>query len=103
MAVNQEPQVFLFLSELLGRRIVDPEGRPVGKVLDLTGNIGETYPPVTDILLRSAADGKTFLFPWRRLAEVNGKLVTHPIQPDDFRAPALRAGELFLKETLLDK
>jgi CBS domain-containing protein/sporulation protein YlmC with PRC-barrel domain len=103
MAINQEPQVFLFLSELLGRRVVDPQGRPVGKVLDLMGNIGEIYPPVTDILLRLAADGKILLFPWRRLAEVNGELVTHPIGPDDFRAPELRTGELFLKETLLDK
>ena len=89
MAINQEPQVFLFLSELLGRKIVDSEGRPLGKILDLTGNIGEIYPPVTEILLRSATDGKIVLFPWRRLAEVNGKLVAHPIQPDDFRAPAL--------------
>ncbi len=65
MAVNQEPQVFLFLSELLGRKIVDSEGRPIGKVLDLTGNIGEIYPPVTDILLRSEKDRKIVLFPWR--------------------------------------
>jgi magnesium transporter len=103
MAINHEPQVFLFLSELLGRKVVDSEGRPVGKILDLTGNIGEIYPPVTDILLRSAKDGKIVLFPWRRLAEVNGKIVAHPVQPDDIREPTLRSGELFLKETLLDK
>lgn len=103
MAVNQEPQVFLYLSELLGRKITDSEGRPVGKILDLTGNIGEIYPPVTEILLRSAADGKIVLFPWRRLAEVDGKLVAHPLQPGDFRAPVLHPGELLLKDTLLDK
>jgi magnesium transporter len=103
MAVNQEPQVFLNLSELLGRKITDSEGRPLGKILDLTGNIGEPYPPVTEILLRSAADGKMVLFPWRRLLEVNDRLVAHPLQPGDFRDPVLRQGELLLKETLLDK
>ncbi len=92
MAVNQEPQVFLYFSELLGRKIIDSEGHPVGKILDLTGNIGEIYPPVTEILLRSATDGKIVLFPWRRLAEVDGKLVAHPVQPEDFREPALRTG-----------
>ena len=56
MSVNYEPQVFLFLSELLGRKIVDSEGRPIGKVLDLTGNIAEIYPPVTDILVRLEKD-----------------------------------------------
>ncbi len=103
MAVNQEPQVFLNLSELLGRKIMDSEGRPVGKILDLTGNIGEPYPPVTEVLLRSAADGKIVLFPWRRLLEVNDRLVAHPLQPGDLRAPVLRQGELLLKDTLLDK
>jgi magnesium transporter len=103
MAVNQEPQVFLYFSELLGRKIIDTEGHPVGKILDLTGNIGEIYPPVTEILLRSAADGRVVLFPWWRMVEVNDMLVAHPLQPGDFREPVLRPGELLLKDTLLDK
>ncbi len=103
MDMNQEPQIFLNLSELLGRKVFDSAGCPVGKILDLTANIGEIYPPVTEILLRSATDGKIVLFPWRRLAEVEGKLIADPLQPGDLRAPNLRAGELLLKDTLLDK
>ena len=103
MAVNTEPQVFLFLSELLGRIIIDSGGRPVGKILDLTGNIGEIYPPVTDILLRLRKNRKIVLIPWRKTAEVNGTLVAHSLQPEDFREPVLRPGELLLKDTLLDK
>lgn len=103
MAVNQEPQVFLYFSELLGRKIVDSSERPVGKILDLTGNIGEIYPPVTGVLLRTVADGKLVLFPWQRLTDEDGKFVAHPIQPGDFRAPQLRPGEMLLKDTLLDK
>ena len=103
MAVNQEPQVFLYFSKILGQKISDSEGRPVGKILDLTGNIGEIYPPVTEILLRSAGDGRIVLFPWRRLAEVDGTLIAHPLQPGDFREPVLHPGELLLKDTLLDK
>ena len=103
VAVNPEPQVFLFLSELLGRKIVDSEGRPIGRVLDLTGNIGEIYPPVIDILLRLKGNKKNVLFPWRRIAAVNGTLVAHPLRPEDFREPVLRPGELLLKDTLLDK
>lgn len=102
MTVNQEPQVFLYFSELLGRKISDSEGRPVGKILDLTGNIGEMYPPVTEILLRSS-DGRIVLLPWQHLAEVNGKLIAHPVKKGDFRAPVLRPGELLLKDTLLDR
>jgi magnesium transporter len=103
VAAKPEPQVFLFLSELLGRRIVDPEGRLIGRVLDLTGNIGEIYPPVIDILLRLQEDKRVVLFPWKRIAAVNGTLTAHPLQPEDFREPVLRHGELLLKDTLLDK
>jgi magnesium transporter len=103
MAIHTEPQIFLFLSDLLGRNIIDSEGRPIGRILDLTGNIGEMYPPVTEVLLRTAKEGKSVLFPWQRLASVNGALVAHSLRPEDFRSPILRPNELFLKETLLDK
>jgi magnesium transporter len=87
--VDHEPQVFLFLSELLGKKIVDSEGRSIGRVLDLTGNIGGMYPPVTDILVRLEEDRRTVMLPWQTIT--------------DFREPAPRSGDLFLKETLLDK
>ncbi|MEW6333158.1 MAG: hypothetical protein AB1558_02735, partial [Thermodesulfobacteriota bacterium] len=103
MDMHQEPQNFLHFSELLGRRIFDSEGRPLGRILDMAGKIGETYPPVTDILLRPAAGGAPVLFPWRALAEVEGRLVARPLQPGDLREPALRAGEMLLKDALLDK
>jgi magnesium transporter len=103
VAMSTEPQVFLFLSELLGRKIFDGEGRSVGKILDLTGNIGETYPPVTDILLRLNKKRKVVLLSWRKIAEVNGTLIAYSLQPEDFRETMLRPGELMLKDTLLDK
>ena len=103
MVVGHEPQVFLFLSELLGKKIVDSEGRLIGRVLDLTGNIGGMYPPVTDILVRLEKDRRTVMLPWQCIAAVNGTLTAQPLLPEDFREPAPRSGELLLKETLLDK
>ncbi len=103
MALNPEPQVFVFLSEILGRPIVDSEGRPLGRIVDLTANIGEAYPPVTEVLVRRRADRRCVLIPWRRLAEREGVLVAQPLKPEEFREPVPRHGELFLKDTLLDK
>ena len=103
MAMNPEPQVFVFLSELLGRKIVDSEGRPVGKILDVTGNLAEMYPPVTEVLVHLAEGGRNVLIPWKRLAETRGAWVADPLKPAEFREPVPRSGELFLKETLLDK
>ena len=53
MAAVCEPQVFLFLSQILGTGIIDSEGRPVGKIVDLVANLAEPYPPVTGVLFRS--------------------------------------------------
>lgn len=103
MVMDQAPQVFLFLSELLGKEVVDSEGGPIGRVLDLTGNIGGMYPPVVDILLRREEDRRTVMLPWQAIEAVNGRLTAQTLLPEDFREPSPRSGELLLKETLLDK
>jgi magnesium transporter len=100
---GNEKQVFYFLSELLGKRVVDYQGRPVGTVLDLAGNINDNYPPVTDILLRRHQDRKIFLLSWKKVSAFNEKLTVHPLRSEDFREPLFAPGELLLKDTLLDK
>ena len=97
------PQAFLFISELLGKKIVDSEGRVIGRILDLISNIGENYPPVRDILMLREQDRKTVFFPWKRITDVGDRLTAHPVLPEDFRKPTPHPGELPLKETLLDK
>ena len=103
MAINPEPQVFLFLSQILGKRIFDSEGRSLGKIVDLVANLTEPYPYVTDILLILQRRKERGFFPWQGVTDVDGKLVAHPFTPEDLREPVLRESEVLLKETLLDK
>jgi CBS domain-containing protein/sporulation protein YlmC with PRC-barrel domain len=103
MAIHDEPQVFLFLSEILGRKIVDSEGGVIGKVIDLAGNIGEVYPAVTDLLLRREKDQRVVLLPWRKVDIDGGGLTAHSLREEDFREPVLDSGALFFREALLDK
>lgn len=103
MAVGDEPRSFIFLSAILGSRVFDSEGRAVGRVLDLGGNIQESYPPVTHVLLRLEKDNRVVQLPWRKVESSNGELIVPSLQPEDLRSPSLAAGELFLKDALLDK
>jgi CBS domain-containing protein/sporulation protein YlmC with PRC-barrel domain len=103
MAANPEAQVFLFLSELLGKTVMDPRGVPVGRILDLAGKVDEAYPPVTGVLLRLAGEGRDVLVPWPCLAEMDGRWVAVSLQPEALRDPLPKPGELLLKEALLDK
>jgi len=103
MAINSEPQVFLFLSQILGKRIVDFEGRPLGKIMDLAANMVEPYPYVTDVLLYLRSREEPFFLPWQRITDVGVKFVVPSLMSGDIREPVLREGEVLLKDTLLDK
>ena len=103
MAVNQEPQVFLFLSELVGRKVLDPEGQPLGTLLDLTGGIGEIYPPVTGVLVMLEYSKRPVFIPWSQVSESNGTLTVRQAGGEEFGPAENRAGEPYLCETLLDK
>jgi magnesium transporter len=103
MATVSEPQVFLFLSQVLGKNIIDSNGHPVGKIVDLVANLAEPYPPVTRVLCKASAGKTTSLIPWRQITEVQDAFqVQVPLQ-EDYREPSLSDDELLLRETLLDK
>ena len=103
MAAVCEPQVFLFLSQILGTGIIDSEGRPVGKIVDLVANLAEPYPPVTGVLFQSGGGKPPSLIAWHQINETGNRFQANLLLPEDFREPALSDDELLLKETLLDK
>jgi len=104
VAVNAEPQVFLFLSEILGQPILGPEGRSMGKIMDLVATLAEPYPIVTDALLSPEEGQKTAMFyRFPSIEERQRPFKAYSVCSDDFRSPTLRDNELLLKEALLDK
>jgi magnesium transporter len=104
VVVNAEPQGFLFLSEILGQPILGPEGRSVGKIMDLVATLAEPYPIVTDALLSSEEGRKTAMFYRFPIIEKRQlPFKAHSVCSDNFRSPTLRDNELLLKEALLDK
>jgi len=104
VAVNTEPQDFLFLSEILGQPIVGPEGRSVGKIMDLVVAMAEPYPIVTDALLSpEEGEKKAVFYRFPVIEEKQTLFKARSVCADDFRAPVLRDNELLLKDALLDK
>ena len=53
----------LFLSQLVGRPVLDRHGEPFGKVRDLIVALGERYPPVTGLVVR-VTGGRDIFLPW---------------------------------------
>ncbi|HOO40944.1 MAG TPA: CBS domain-containing protein [Syntrophales bacterium] len=98
-----DPQVFLFLSQILGKRVLNRRNKKIGKVMDLVVGLVEPYPIVTEVLLSPAGSRENYCVPWSRVLEMDRVLRVDDFSPEECRRPENREGEIFLKDTLLDK
>ena len=103
MAISREPQVFLFLSKILGRNIIGATGETLGRVYDLTAEFVEPYPIVTGIILSSAQKTNPVFLPWRDVLDMDRTISVSVKSIEELSSLHLREGELLLKDALLDK
>ncbi|MGI8871162.1 MAG: magnesium transporter MgtE N-terminal domain-containing protein [Candidatus Limnocylindria bacterium] len=92
----------LFLSQLIGKPVLDRAGEPFGKVRDLIVALGERYPPVTGLVVRVAGRREIFL-PWSAVESIDtggARLRTSSIDITSFRQ---RPNEIRLWMDLQDK
>ncbi len=93
--------LFVFFSELMGKKIYDANGNQAGSVLDMIANVNLPYPQVTAVLIRLARDKQVIAVPWREIS-----FTPEQIRLKNERYELLKAynsGDSRLKETLLDK
>jgi magnesium transporter len=92
----------LFLSQVIGKPVLDRLGEAFGKVRDLIVALGETYPPVTGLVVR-VAGGRDIFLPWSDVEEFDisgARLHTSSINITNFQQ---RPNEIRLYTDLLDK
>ena len=90
-----------FLSQCIGLPVRDPNGEPLGTIADLIVAIGDKYPPVTGLVVRT--DRRQIFIPWHDVAvfdETGAQLRVATIDIGKFRQ---RPSEILLKANLLDK
>ena len=103
MAISREPQVFLFLSKILGRNIIGSTGEKLGRVYDLTAEFVEPYPIVTGIILQSAQKKNPVFVPWSDVLDMDRTISVSAKSVAELPPLRLKEGELLLKDALLDK
>jgi magnesium transporter len=91
----------LYLSQLVGRPILDAQGERIGRIADLIVALGDRYPPVTGLV---AQTGRPRIFlPWSSVASLDAsgaRLSTRTIDIGHF---VQRPNEILLRGDLLDK
>jgi CBS domain-containing protein/sporulation protein YlmC with PRC-barrel domain len=102
----QEPglKMFLFLSELLGRSVIDSQGKSIGKLVDLKVKLGELFPRIVTLRVKLRAEKTPLSLEWSFVQSLNGNIVSlKPEAEKEFKPVVLNEGEILLKEELLDK
>jgi magnesium transporter len=91
----------LYLSQAIGRPVLDAHGEPLGKVDDLLVAVGDRYPPVTGLVV--ATDRRRIFLPWSdvgTLDEGGARLSNRTVDITKF---VRRPNEILLRADLLDK
>lgn len=91
----------LYLSQAIGRPVLDPAGEPIGRVADLIVAVGDQYPPVTGLVVKTGR--RRIFLPWSSVAsmdETGARLRQTTIDIDQFHQ---RPDEILLHLDLMDK
>jgi CBS domain-containing protein/sporulation protein YlmC with PRC-barrel domain len=91
----------LYLSQAIGRPVLDANGEPLGKVDDLIVAVGDRYPPVTGLVVMT--DRRRIFLPWSQVARFDGGGARLSGATIDITRFAQRPDEIGLRADLLDK
>src|SRR6478672_1366941 len=91
----------LYLSQAIGRPVLDANGEPLGKVDDLIVAVGDRYPPVTGLVVTT--DRRRIFLPWSQVARFDASGARLAGGTIDITRFEQRANEIGLRADLLDK
>jgi CBS domain-containing protein len=91
----------LYLSQAIGRPVRDKLGEPMGKVADLIVAIGDRYPPVTGLVVRT--EGREIFLHWLMVSSLDATGATLSTSAIDISKFRQRPNEIRLKQDLMDR
>jgi len=96
--------MFVFLTELLNRRVVTPSGLSLGKVWDFKIQLGELFPQVCAVCIKKFTDRQARILDWQEVESLSGN-VLKVREPPPSLLPTLeiKEQEILLREEILDK
>jgi CBS domain-containing protein len=91
----------LYLSQAIGRPVRDQHREPIGTVADLIVAIGDRYPPVTGIVVKT--NGREIFLHWMSVASLDADGATLGTSAIDISKFQQRPNEIRLKQDLMDR
>jgi CBS domain-containing protein len=95
---------FVFFSEVFGRTVLDSGDRRIARLIDLKVRLGEPFPQVTSIVLRTSRRGRAIDLAWEETEGLNeGPIRLKPGAEDRIKVFEVESADLLLRADLLDK
>ena len=91
----------LYLSQAIGRPVRDQHGESIGTVADLLVAIGDRYPPVTGLVVRT--NGREIFLHWQSVTSLDAAGATLGTSAIDITKFQQRPNEIRLKLDLMDR
>ncbi|MEY8561560.1 CBS domain-containing protein [Eggerthellaceae bacterium 3-80] len=93
----------LYLSQMMGKPVVDADGEKIGTISDLAISTGEVFPRITSLAFQGP--GKVpFMISWRKYVEdFNEDGITLAVAAHDIRFSYLQPDEVLLARDLLNR
>jgi magnesium transporter len=93
---------FYFISELLGRKVVAPDGRVIGRAADVIVERVDPYPLVVGLVVRRRFSRAAAALPWSCVTAIEPTLIC-TLHMDAAASPTAAAETIRLREEVLDK
>src|SRR5919201_2377673 len=94
---------FLFLSDLLGKRVVGASGERLGRVVDLLADSAGAYPRVTALRVRSGLRGEVKRIEWPDVEGWNERELRLRRGPEALKTMRPSSSEIPLAQDVLDR
>ena len=100
----ENPEMFLYFSELLGRPVLTSGGTPVGRAADLKVRLGELYPRAGTLVVRRRFEKAPRTLAWTQVETLGAGSIVLRAGAEGLMA-GLEVGpdEILVREDLLDK
>lgn len=97
--------LFIFLTDLTGKKIYAPDGKGLGRVIDFATDAVENYPRVSSLIYRAGwLRPKRTRVPWEQIARLDRAGIILAAGWDEYARPLERGpGEVLLVADVLDK
>lgn len=97
-------KMFLFLSEILGQKVIDSRGEVVGKVVDMKAKLGELFPMINFLCLKAKGERNPFLINWGDVQTINENIIRLKEKTiEKSSAMKMEEMEILLAREILDK